>query len=159
MEKQYVLTDLSFMKDKNLNYCPVPTMYGMSVKVIETGLKIPGEMFLGKQIYLDTKIQYKNKIYYTLYRFLKEIEKIEYNNYEIEDWDQFLDDHNFIGFIPRYYTSKYYKYMIVVSGTARGFAVRPSGTWSFKENQDEQRGTYYIFKTKNELLEWMKDKN
>jgi len=58
----------------------------------------------------------------------------------------------YIGFTPGNYESRY---MIVKGGSARGLAVCPEGTWSSKETQSKITEGYYIFDSKEELLQWM----
>ena len=61
--------------------------------------------------------------------------------------------HSYIGFIPEDCISRY---MLIIFGSAAGYAVNPSGTWTDKENQKISKGTYVIFEKEEELIEWLK---
>lgn len=75
------------------------------------------------------------------------------NEYTLKSFEEMLHKFDYIGFTDPLGI----KYMIVTGGSAMGFAVEPSGTYTNKEDQKNAQGVYYIFKSKNELLEWMKD--
>lgn len=64
-----------------------------------------------------------------------------------------MSKHLYIGFIP---DDRFYHYMLITCGSAKGYAVNPNGTWTCIEQQKITKGTYIIFETKEELLEWMK---
>jgi hypothetical protein len=76
--------DFSYMLDENKNpYSKgakikkafYKTGFPIKVDVLETGLKVLSHNCLGEEKILDTKIRYKDEIYYTKYRFLKNFRK------------------------------------------------------------------------------------
>jgi hypothetical protein len=66
---------------------------------------------------------------------------------------QLLSNNFYVGMIS-HTTNK--KYMVITSGSARGMAVRPSGTFCDPETlKTSQHVSFYIFDSEKELYDWL----
>lgn len=75
----------------------------------------------------------------------------------VNSLDQLINTYKYIGFEE---TQGGERYFIVPSGTARGFAVNPDGTFSTKNEQMEiYKERYFVFDRIEELYNWLSKKN
>ena len=75
----------------------------------------------------------------------------ESESINVKSVKELIRSHDFIGF-----KTDCGRYMIVNQGNQAGFAFTPNGVWDDVPANPED-GEFFVFDTKNELLEWMKD--
>jgi hypothetical protein len=77
----------------------------------------------------------------------------------IKDFNELIEGFNFqfIGFIPKYYHGNKPKFFILVQGSYKGLAIKAdlSNTWIKKEDQKNAEGDYFIFSSREELIDWL----
>lgn len=72
---------------------------------------------------------------------------------QFESFEEMIENNFFIGFVPKASTNKL---MLVPNGVFKRIAVSPTTFWCPTKEQDTEDGEYFVFESRNELLEWMK---
>lgn len=69
--------------------------------------------------------------------------------------DELVRRNVYVGFIPDSEPSE--RYMVMTGGSYRGIAVNYNCTWNNVEDQKKSKGTYFIFDSAKELVDWFVD--
>src|SRR4030042_594711 len=88
------------------------------------------------------------------------IDKEDQNVIRYRTFKNLLNLCEYVGFISLDHSNQNadnrYKIVTRNGGSNTGIAVNPTGIWANAEHQEVAVGTYFVFDTLNELLDWMK---
>ena len=76
----------------------------------------------------------------------------ENNTSKFKTYDDFLNHYIYIGFIPE---EENKRFIITKSLTLKGTAFRYDMVWNRSGTQENEKGTYYVFKTAKKLYKWL----